>query len=144
MKINFTKKEFKKLIELLAIADWIITSHNYENKSNPYKELIDKLLEKAKEFGLNEMVEKSVNEYIFTDLTIDKIYKYIEEFNENEFWDNLVLRLAERDLLDLYGEENLEKMDIKEFLSLRFKYMDKYYREFEENGIKNLRIKKNE
>ncbi len=48
--------------------------------------------------------------------------------------------MVEKELLENYTEEELEKMNDKEFFDKKFKLMDKYEDEFEKYGIKRLKI----
>jgi hypothetical protein len=43
MKINFTKKEYQALVEMLLTADWVIRSHEEEPRAEtkPYDALVD-------------------------------------------------------------------------------------------------------
>lgn len=66
--------------------------------------------------------------------------KYIDEYNEDNFWEELVSRLALRDMIRDYGLEKIRKMDNRSFLEKRFKYEEKYHEEFEDSGLEDLII----
>jgi hypothetical protein len=54
MKLNFTKKEYQALVEMLLAADWVITGHEEEEEreeTKPYRELRKKVLAHFKEMG---------------------------------------------------------------------------------------------
>jgi len=53
MKMNFTKKEYQALVEMLLAADWVITGHEEEEReeTKPYRELRKKVLAHFKEMG---------------------------------------------------------------------------------------------
>ncbi len=142
MKINFTKKEFKTLLELIQIAEWVLYSHEEEDTgSTKYKKLIWKICSYAKDFGMEDAVEFiGDREYFLSDDVLDEVYNYIEEFSNNEFWETLVEMLAKRDLLEKYGEEKLNQFDSMERFSLIEEAGDIYNKEFEVHGIKNLRL----
>jgi hypothetical protein len=54
MKIHFTKKEFRLLIDMISIAEWVMNSHKTgENpKSEPYEKLDQKFCHMPKILGL--------------------------------------------------------------------------------------------
>ena len=142
MKINFTKKEFKTLLELIQIAEWVLYSHEVEDTgSTKYKKLIWKICSYAKDFGMEDAVEMiGDGEYFPTDDVLEEVFNYIDEFSNNQFWEKLVELLAKRDLLEKYGEEKLNQLDNIERFSLIKKAEEIYNKEFEAHGIKNLRL----
>jgi len=50
MKINITKSEYRLLLDVLSISDWVMNSHKIGKnpKSEPYKELEQKFMSFAK------------------------------------------------------------------------------------------------
>ena len=70
----------------------------------------------------------------------ERLSPLIDEYNEDNFWEDLVFDLARRDLIDRYGEDEVEKMDLKELITREQPFLDKYEQEFSKNGIRNLRI----
>ncbi len=68
--------------------------------------------------------------------------RFIEEFEEDVFWDALANKLAWRDLVQQEGVEVVEKM---EFVERGTKLMDLeswYQEEFTENGLTNVKVVK--
>jgi hypothetical protein len=67
MKINISKKEYRLLLDILSIADWVMNSYkvNDDPKIAPYKELKQKLLAFAKDFGFDNLVmyDKKMGKY---------------------------------------------------------------------------------
>lgn len=66
--------------------------------------------------------------------------KFIEEFEEEVFWDKLTNNLVQRDLLEEKAIEEFKKMSGIEVLNQEDKFIEKYDSEFIKNGIKNIRI----
>ena len=59
MKINFTKAEYKALIELLYMGDWVahaFTNHN-SDENKEYKQLTQKIYAIAKQMGCEKDIE---------------------------------------------------------------------------------------
>jgi hypothetical protein len=147
MKINFTKKEYETLVEMLEIANWIIDSDEETDKveDGSYEALSQKLLSYAKDFGFDEYVtyDKEVGKYFTTaDFEQNRTMKHIEVYDDYTFWHELSYRLAIRDLLKEYSEEKLRQMENYERYKLITGLEEKYNDEFENVGIDNLEIVK--
>lgn len=54
MKINITKKEYQLFLDMVYLSDWVLHAHSEERteEKKPYKELEQKILAFANEFGM--------------------------------------------------------------------------------------------
>ncbi len=68
--------------------------------------------------------------------------QFVDEFEDDTFWDKLCSELARRDLIDEKGLENAKNMDPLDRFREEDKFAAKYHQEFERNGIKNLILSK--
>ncbi len=61
MKINFTKKEFVTLLEMIDVTNWVILANKVEKgpTEKPYEELERKLFALSLEFGCEDKVKYS-------------------------------------------------------------------------------------
>jgi hypothetical protein len=146
MKINFTKKEYRTLIEMLLVADWVISAHEDEKAEakEPYRALRKKLLAHHREMGMAEAFSYSPehDEYFET-----KAYEaraphmqIIDAYDDAVFWERLVYRLAQR---DLEAEETLRPegpYEGEERVRRLFEIAAGYEDEFAENGLDNIRF----
>ncbi len=145
MKINFTKKQYKLLIEMLFAGNWLINSHRlWDERLDNYEQLVQHFLSFYKEFNMGDYVEydHKSNCYFHTRKFEEEFFskKYIDDYDEDAFWGELVSRLALRDMVRDYGLEQINKMDDFARLEIKFEYEEKYNREFEENGLEKLII----
>lgn len=146
MKINFTKQEYKSLLDILYIADWITSAYDEIENSKPiaYDKLEQKLLSYAKDFGLDDYVEQDKFEEryyptrLFEDETIAQ--EIIDQYDNDTFWDELAHRLAQRDIQAKYGREQLAKMNMDQVLEEMSIIEDAYNEEFEKTGILKVNI----
>ena len=147
MKINFTKKEYATLIEMIDIANWVISANKIEKGpiEKPYEDLEAKLFTLAREFDCADKVEfsKELNGYYPTRyFEMESPHrKFIDDYNEETFWNELIDKLATRDAIAEVGEEeywNLEPIQRFEVLG---KYEKKWADEFAENGLENIAVK---
>jgi hypothetical protein len=145
MKINFTKKQYEDLMKLVYLGAWMINSHRTDNIEESYEELEQYILSFSEEFGTEKYVEfdEELNRF-FTTREFEEdteIEQYKEEYDDNTFWDELIYRLARRDLIKTYGEAAVFTMTTDELLDKEQPFIDRYEMEFERHGIDNLEIK---
>jgi type IV secretory pathway VirB4 component len=149
MKINITKKEFRLLLDVLSISSWVMSSHKVEKdpKSAPYEELEQKFFSLAENFGCDHLVtyDKESNTY-YTTREFDESeshFGFIDEFEDDSFWDRLGSELAKRDAIKEIGLEKLNSMEPIDRATEIGKREDKYFGEFEKNGVEKLIISDN-
>jgi hypothetical protein len=145
MKINFTKKQYEDLMKLVYLGAWMINSHRTDNIEERYEELEQYILSFSEEFGSENYVEfdEELNRF-FTTREFEEdaeIEHYKEEYDDNTFWDELIYRLARRDLIKTYGEAAVFTMTTDELLDKEQPFIDRYELEFERYGIDNLEIR---
>ncbi len=146
MKINITKKEYRLLIDIFSISDWVMTSYKIGDNpdSEEYRKLEQRFFSYSKDFGFENLIEYDKNlEGYYPTIEHDNLESnknFIEEFEEEIFWDKLTNNLAQRDLLEEKGIEEFKKMNSIEISIHEDKFIEKYDSEFIKNGIKNLKI----
>jgi hypothetical protein len=141
MKINFTKKEYRLLVTMLEIADWVMTAHDIEERkeTKPYAEIRKKILSHFKEMGMEDCYRQEGDEYYETaEYEADsESMQFIEEYNEDFFWEELASKLADRDFYQKYkGQE----VDMHTRISEITKFEEVYFNEINQNGLDNLVI----
>lgn len=147
MKINFTKNEYRILIEMLSIADRVVHSYSFgeEAISRKHNELRNKVFSYFKEFDAGDLIE-SGNEpdhFYEKDEYLERVHKnFMDPFEENFFWDELTHRLAVRDVINKIGKENYANLDMLERARKVEKAKESYYKEFDQNDLKNVIINK--
>jgi len=148
MKINITKKEYRLLIDIFSIADWVMNAYiaGDNPESEKHKKVEQRFFSYAKDFGFDNLIEYSADhECYFPTMEHDNMEsdtKFIEEFEEDVFWDKLENSLAQRDLRVEKGVEKIKKMSPIEIFTQAEKFIENYKDEFAKNGIKNLKISK--
>ncbi len=147
MKINFTKKEYRSLLDMLDISDWIMTAFETEPSKavKKYDAVHQKILSFSKEMDCEDIIkqDKTLGGYYPTYAYEESEHRqYIENYDEDTFWETLFRRLAMRDLVAQIGKKEYEALDPEErFLKLG-KLECFYEAEFEKNGVENLKIEK--
>lgn len=148
MEIKFTKEELKKLLELLNIADWVLTSQDVEEDERKYSylKLLQRIYKEAYENGMTEEIEfdEEVKEYFPNEEWEERVlaHDFIEEFEDASFWDELVFRLADRDIdRKMNGKP---PKNFEEHVAMFTQIQSKYEEEFEKNNLENLEIVANQ
>jgi hypothetical protein len=145
INIKFSKEQYKQLVEMMYLGEWMINACRNPNETiKKYEELEQHVYSFAEKANLEHCIEydeKSKNYYPTRWLEMEsEVEQYREEFEEETFWDELIERLSQRDLINEVGWEAVEKMDpiarMKKQDPLRTKYGD----EFEKHGLSTLAV----
>lgn len=146
MEIKFTKEQYENLMKLVYLGNWMINAIRTDDRVKKYDELKHYIFSFAKDAGLDRYIdydEKSGKYYPSIELEEDaEIEQYMDDYNDENFWEELIHNLARRDLIETYGEDAIRKMSFEELFEKEEPFIEKYADEFEEQGIKNLVIKK--
>jgi hypothetical protein len=144
MKINFTKKEYQLLVTMIETADWVMNAHHAHGRKDAedYRVLRNKILSFADEMGMKGCYEKEGDTYYETAEYQEnsKQTEFIEEYDEDSFWEQLVTKLVDRDYAQQYGDKEVNF----ETKALRLSEIEeKYADEINEFGLLNFVVKKN-
>ena len=121
MNIELTSKEYRLLLDMVYIGNWILNSTRTDDRIEDYDLLQEKLFAKAPANGMRSLVE-SWQGQIFPS----------RAYEDAVFYDILAEELARRDL----GLENSDPEDATELTNR----MDEYMAEFEKNGLNTINI----
>ena len=133
MNIELTQKEFRHLLDLAYIGNWVLNSTRGLDRFEAYDLLQEKLFALASKNGMPELAQVFMG-HIFPSQAYEEggIHEAIADYEDAVFFDILAEELARRDM----SEEQLSPDDIGE-LTAR---MDTYMTEFENNGIENISL----
>lgn len=140
MKITLNKEQFEILMRLVFLGNWVINGERSEGRFEDYDNVENAVFSQADKFGLAELVEHDEASSTwnasrhFEDDTLDLLDDCIEDV----FWEELVRRLAWRDVLLTYGDEAVEGMTEEAKIRLESPHIEKYREEIEKNGLMNL------
>jgi hypothetical protein len=143
MKINITKKEYSLLIDMLCIANWVMHAVNEYQHSSEHELFIKKMMSFCNEMDANDkiMFSEEMDDYFETGEYVKYIQeKFIKPYKDDFFVEELIERLAKRDLIAEVGEKQLMSMDFVEKMTRLEAIKDLYQNEFSGNGLKYLKI----
>jgi len=138
VNLELSSEQYKELIKLVYIGDLVID----EPENIVLNDLVQVVFSKAKDAGQESLIEfdKEMNLYMPSQAFDDEVVEIVDDYEEECFWDHLIYRMADKDLVAKMGDE-AEKLTNEERIDLIDPISEKYVKEFEENGIENLIIK---
>lgn len=142
MKVEFTKKQYKMLMDLVYAGNILINGfRDQEEIDKDYEGLEYYIYSLAKEYGWQDYVEydKEFNEYFPTKKFDEHMREKICDYDNYVFWSKLPFEMARRDAVKKFKEDITEE-NFNDFLKLVCKLEEKYERELEENGLENVEI----
>jgi len=142
MQITLTKDQYAKLLELTYLGNWVVNSYRGEERLEDYDRTAEHVLSFAPAAGLQDRVEFDEFEgrYFPSRKLDDELKPLVDEYDDDVFWNVLIERLAERDLVRAQGEETVDKMDWDEYNRNIETYIKKYEKEIDESGVEHLEI----
>lgn len=145
MKINLTKKQYRDLLLSVVIGTYIRESVDEQNGRDfrEVSEVQDYLISLAKEFDAEDLTQNFEGHLMISDKLSEEYHDlYIEEFEEESFWFNLINRLGLRDFSKHATQEERQVVkDNEGWLSgVIDPYYAKYEKEFEKYGIERLTV----
>ena len=133
MQIELTEKEFRRLLDMVYIGNWILNSCREEDRFADYDDLEEKLFSLCPEHGMRALCERWEG-HVYPSRAFEEggIHEAIADYEDAVFYDILAEELARRDMSD----EQISQNDTDELAER----MEEYCDDFEENGIDNVRV----
>ena len=131
MEINLSKTEFRHLLDLVYIGNWVLNSTRGEDRFQPYDDLESKIFRLCRDNGMSILVEKWNGTDVPSKAYCDGgIHEAIAFYEDNVFYEILAEELSRRDMQ--YPEINEDNYD--EIVGR----MDRYMSEFRVSGLDHL------
>ncbi len=133
MTVDLTSAEFRQLLDMVYIGNWVLNATRGEDRFTDYDEVETFLFSKAAEAGMGSLAEVWQGEIVPSKAFADGgIHEAIMEYENNVFFDILAEDLARRDMDDPpIDDTNYEELA---------KRIDAYIAEFEEHGTDNVMV----
>ena len=133
MQINLTNQEFRLLLDMVYIGNWVLNSTRGDDRFQPYDDIETKIFSLCRENKMKVLVEKwngiDVPSKAYAEGGIHEAIAYYED---NVFYQILAEELSRRDMdyPDITPENYQEISD----------RMQQYMLEFEANGVTRLTL----
>ncbi len=132
MNLELTNKQFRRLLDMVYIGNWILNSTRGDQRFADYDEVESLVFGKALE-GMPALAEVYEGEIVPSRAFAEGgIHEAIMEYENNVFFDILAEDLARRDMDDV-------PIDESNFAELTSR-IDAYITEFEEHGTDNILV----
>jgi hypothetical protein len=143
MKLDLNKKQYKELLLLVSLGEWVRngvadTKGEYSEKMN---ELRKHLLTQAREGSWDDLIEEFEGHLLPAENINLQVEEIMEEYDEDEFWHQLMVELGQRDFFRTITNEEKAYIEKEKWLPPRINEIyKKYGDEFEDHGIERLEI----
>ena len=135
MKIELTEMEFRRLLDMAYIGNWILNSTRGADRFSEYDNVESRLFSCCPTCGMSALADFSEGvarpSAAFED---GGIHEAIADYEDSIFFEILAEELARRDMdFEPIGPDNLNELTSR---------IDEYIEEFEQNGIDNISLDK--
>ena len=133
MNLELNKKQFRRLLDLVYIGNWILNSTRGDDRFADYDQVESLLFARAALEGMPQLAELYQGEIVPSRAFVEGgIHEAIVEYENNVFFDILAEDLARRDMDDApIDEPNYAELTSR---------IDAYIAEFEEHGTDNILV----
>ena len=133
MELELTRKQLRRLLDMVYIGNWILNSTRGEDRFKDYDEVESLLFAKAAQEGMPTLSETYQGEVIPSRAFAEGgIHEAIMEYENNVFFEILAEDLARRDMDDVpIDETNYDELAQR---------IDAYIDEFEAHGTDNITV----
>ena len=135
MDIKLTELEFRRLLDMAYIGNWVLNSTRGSDRFSDYDNVESKLFSYCQSCQMPTLVDFSEGvarpSVAFED---GGIHEAIADYEDSIFFEILAEELARRDMdFEPIGPDNLNELTNR---------IDEYIEEFEQNGIDNISLDK--
>ena len=133
MNIDLTEKEFRRLLDLVYIGNWILNSTRTTDRFEDYDIVQEKIFSLCAKNGMKSLIQLW-HGHVFPSRAYEDggIHEAIADYEDAVFFDILAEELARRDMdYQPVSNENYDALVSR---------MDDYIAEFEAHGTDNISI----
>lgn len=143
MQINLSQDQYKKLLQLVYLGNWLVNSYRGDQRVEEYDKLAEDIMAFAPAAGMKDQVEFDEFEgrYYPSRKLDEEMRSHWQEYDEDVFWNMLIDGLAERDFGRKYSAENLDTMEWEEYEKKIEPFLKRYEKEVDEHGLERLEVK---
>lgn len=133
MEIKLTQKQFRRLLDLVYIGNWVMNSTRGDDRITEYDEVESLVFSHCLEHGMSRLTEVCQGEIIPSRAFAEGgIHEAIMAYEDETFFEILAQEMALRDLDDPpITAENYEEIQAR---------MEEYMGEFERHGTDNITV----
>ena len=131
MKIELTERQFRRLLDMAYIGNWVLNSTRGDERFSDYDDVEKILFSYCKHHGMSSLALPCRDGAMPSDAFENGgIHEAIAAYEDSVFFEILAEELARRDMeSELISPDDLCELNER---------IDEYIEEFEENGIDNI------
>ena len=131
MQIDLTSREFRLLLDMVYIGNWVLNSTRGEDRFQDYDNIESKLFTLCRKHGMAVLAQDWENTVIPSEAYANGgIHEAIAYYEDNVFYEILAEELSRRDMdYPEITEDNYDEIITR---------MDRYMSEFRNSGVQNL------
>ena len=135
MQLDLTNKEFRRLLDLVYIGNWILNSTRGDDRIRDYDEVESKIFSYCRSIGADNLVTVEDGEIVASRAYEEGgIHEAIMDYEDTVFFEILAEELARRDMaFEPITRENYDELAER---------IEDYIEEFEENGVEHITVDK--
>jgi hypothetical protein len=131
MNIELTDKEFRRLLDMVYIGNWILNSTRGADRFEDYDHVESLIFSKCAKLGMDKLFEVREGQIVpSAAFENGGIHEAIADYEDTVFFEILAEELARRDMdFEPISPENFNELTNR---------IDEYIEEFEQNGMDNI------
>lgn len=135
MQIELTEKQYRRLLDMAYIGNWVLNSARGADRFQDYDEVEALLFSMAPSLGMKDLSEVWYGQVVPSQAFVNGgIHEAIADYEDSVFFDILAEELARRDMNDVpIDESNYDELTRR---------IDEYMAEFELHGTDNVQVEK--
>jgi len=135
MNIELTELEFRRLLDMAYIGNWVLNSTRGLDRFTDYDKVESRLFSYCQTCGMPSLVDRSNGTPSpSTAFENGGIHEAIADYEDSIFFEILAEELARRDMdFEPISPDNINELTNR---------IDEYIEEFEQNGIDNISLDK--
>ena len=137
MNVELTELEFRRLLDMAYVGNWILNSTRGDDRFTDYDNVESLLFSYCPSCGMSALADFSFGA-VRPSAAYENggIHEAIADYEDSVFFEILAEELARRDMdFEPIGPENLNELTDR---------IDEYIEEFEQNGIDNISLDKHD
>ncbi|MDR0905845.1 MAG: hypothetical protein LBN00_06695 [Oscillospiraceae bacterium] len=135
MKIELTDKQFRRLLDMVYIGNWVLNSTRGDDRIADYDDVESALFAQAPAAGMGVVTAFEGGVAVPSEkFENGGIYEAIADYEDTVFFEILAEELARRDMaFEPISPENMRELSNR---------IDEYIEEFEQNGMDHIVLEK--
>ncbi len=140
MKIELTKDQYRDLLSLAYLGEWVANAYEKERRRFLLAETQQRLYSLAGDAGCGDWIATDPTEQrLVPSAAMEKaLGPLIDAYDDHAFWDLLAERLAERDLVVERGHDAVHELTDDQYDEALQPHLDRWWDELDEHGLDRL------